>query len=862
MKSTPMYQQYLSIKDQVRDAILLYRLGDFYEMFGEDAEVGARELELTLTARSFGQGQKLPMCGVPHHAAEGYIARLLRNGFKVAIAEQTEDASATRKLVNREVVRIITPGTNLDLDTLRADRNNYIVSVLADRGAYGLGVLDVSTGEFSATQIPRGRGEDALVREVERLAPGELVCAAADPDFEIDELLTNKFPDIKLTSLPIMFDRAYHEQRLCEHFGTKNLHGFGLDDMPAAVLAAAHLLEYVRDNLKAEPTHVRSIAVYNPGDNMYLDAVTRRNLELTATIREGAKKGSLLWVLDRTRTPMGKRLLRQWLQSPLLDPAAIDRRLDGVAELVKSPDERQELSDLLGQVHDLERLCSRVATGLVTPRELLAVRQSLAPLPGIKQHIMLLSSDIFSDMAESFDTLDEVRDLLEAAVGDDAPRASKEGGIIRPGFNAEVDELRDALKGGRRWVVDLEEKEKESTGIRSLKVGFNKVFGYYIDVTKPNLHLVPEHYIRKQTTASGERFFTEELKEKESYILGAEGRLHDLEYRLFCEVRDKVSEQVPRVLATARLLARADVLSAFAHVAREYEYVRPQVSTSRAITIEQGRHPVLERILPAHSYIPNDTALDGTHSQVHIVTGPNMAGKSTYMRQVALIVLMAQAGSFVPAARAEIGAVDRIFTRVGAVDDITLGLSTFMVEMIETSVILNSAGKRSLVLLDEVGRGTGTTDGVSIAWAVTEYLHDRIGALTLFATHFNELTQIADRLSRVKNYHVSAQEKQGGIVFTHRVMPGSTDRSFGVEVARLAGLPGEVIERAGDVLTAQGGETAIKPPPKKAVQMMLIGDTGPSAVEERLRQVAPDSLSPRKALDILYELRDLLDESS
>jgi DNA mismatch repair protein MutS len=859
MKLTPMFQQYMSIKDQVPDAILMYRLGDFYEMFGKDAEEASRVLDLTLTARNFAQGHKLPMCGVPHHAADGYIARLLKAGYKVAIAEQTEEPSATRKLVNRDIVRIITPGTNLDLATLQQDRNNYIVSVMADKGRYGLGVLDVSTGEFSATEIPRDRRSDSLVREIERLAPSELICAAASPDYEIEALLRNAFPDLKLTALDLLFDHDYHRRRLCEHFGTPSLLGFGLEDAPAAVLAASHLLEYVRDNLKSEPTHIRSVSLYNPTDSMYLDAVTKRNLELTATIRENEKKGSLLWVLDRTRTPMGKRLVRQWLQSPLLDPAAIDRRLDGVAELVKSPDTRTALDQLLSGVSDMERLCSRVATALVTPKELLAVRDSLEPLPRIREILLSLQSDIFSELAAQCDVLEDTHTALDAALSDDAPRACREGGIIKDGFHADVDTLRDSLSGGRRWVLELEQKEKESTGIRSLKIGYNKVFGYYLDVTKPNLHLVPEHYIRKQTTSSGERYFTEELKEKESAILGAEGRLQDLEYKLFSVLRDEVAAQIPRILGTARALARADVLAAFARVAMDHGYVRPQVSRSDGISVQGGRHPVLERILPAHSYIPNDTDLDCTHSQVHIITGPNMAGKSTYMRQVALIVLMAQCGSFVPAEHADIGVADRIFTRVGAVDDITLGLSTFMVEMIETSVILNGASRRSLVLLDEVGRGTGTIDGISIAWAATEYIHDRIGARTLFATHFNELCAMADRLPRVQNFHVTAREKQGGIVFTHKLVPGSTDKSFGVEVARLAGLPGDVIDRASEILSTQGAESSVEPPPRKAQQLLLIGDAEPSRVEERLKQADPDTLTPKKALDLVYELMELME---
>lgn len=860
MKMTPMYEQYLAVKEQAPDAILLYRLGDFYEMFGEDAKTGSAVLGLTLTARNFGGDNKLPMCGVPHHAAEGYIARLLKNGFKVAIAEQTEEPSATRKLVNRDVVRIITPGTNLDISTLQSDRNNYIVSVLADRSEFGLAVLDVSTGEFSATLLPMDRGAGALTREIERLSPAEIISSATAPNLDISAFLKEKFTGINVTAVGESRDASSHERNLCTHFGVNTLRGFGLEEKPSAAAAASNLLDYVRDNLKTSPSHIRGISLYQPGESMYMDAVTRRNLELTATIREGAKKGSLLWVLDRTSTPMGKRLLRKWVQSPLVSPQTINRRLDGVGELLADAESLERLRETLSGVRDLERLSSRVATALVTPRELLAVRQSLAPLPEAKALAELLKSNIFLELAPALDTLEDLRELLDSSISEDAPRASKEGGIVRDGFNAEVDELRSALKGGRKWVVELEEKEREATGIRSLKIGFNKVFGYYIDVTKPNLHLVPDYFIRKQTTASGERFFTQDLKEKESYILGAEGRLHDLEYKLFCEIRDRVAAEIPRLLGAARAVAELDAVCSFAAAARENGFVRPQVDDSDAIVIVEGRHPVLERLLPAHTYIPNDTLLDCSESQVHIITGPNMAGKSTYMRQVALIVLMAQAGSYVPAAAARIGVADRIFTRVGAVDDITLGLSTFMVEMIETSVILNSASRGSLVLLDEVGRGTGTADGISIAWAATEFLHDRIGARTLFATHFNELTQLAGRLPRVRNFHVSAREKEGGIVFTHKLLPGSTDRSFGVEVAKLAGLPPDVIERAAAVLESQGGSTTIKAPPKKSRQLVLLGEPEPSRVEARLRETQLDSLSPREALLLLYELKSLLEK--
>lgn len=861
MNMTPMLQQYLAIKEQHRDAILMYRLGDFYEMFGDDARTAASELEIVLTARDFGGGVKMPMCGVPHHAADGYVAKLIQNGHKVAIAEQTEDASAGRKLVNREVVRIVTPGTYLDAERLEAGRNNYLISIVEGKDRAGIGILDVSTGEFRAGELARSADGGAIVREIERMAPRECIVAPHDSEPDIIGLISQRFPKIKVTRLDALFDPAYHRDRLCEHFGTHSLRGFGIDEFPLAVLAAGQLLAYVRDNLRTDPRHIQSISLYLPHAGMYLDTATRRNLELTETIREKEKKGSLLWVIDRTLTPMGRRLIRNWLEQPLLDPAEINRRLDGVAELAADRFRRETLREKIAEVRDLERLSSRVATMLITPKELLAIRDSLAALPSVKNEMGSLKSDIIESLNSEFDALKDVRELLAAAIAEDAPRAAKEGGIIRGGYSVQVDELREIKRGGRNWIVALEEKEKKETGIRSLKISFNKVFGYYIEVTKSNFSLVPDRYIRKQTTSTGERFFTEELKEKELAILGAEGRLNDLEYDLFCEVRDKVASEIGRILKTSHALAVLDVLLSFAAVAEENGYRRPQVTSSESIRIEEGRHPVLEFTMPTHTFIPNDTNMNCSKSQIHIITGPNMSGKSTYMRQVALIVLLAQVGSFVPCRSAEIGVVDRIFTRVGAVDDITLGLSTFMVEMVETSVILNNATKRSLILLDEVGRGTSTADGISIAWAVAEYIHERIGAKTLFATHFNELTQMAEKFERIENHHVSAYEKGHDVVFTHKVRPGSTDRSFGVEVAKLAGLPGSVIRRAMEVLASRDDAREISVPQARAAQMSLVEDQPPGRIEELLRNVNLDELTPKKALDILFRLKEIMEEN-
>ncbi len=859
---TPLMQQYLSVKEQNRDAILMFRLGDFYEMFGEDAKAAAPILEIVLTSREFGEGSRLPMCGVPYHAADGYVAKLVQSGHKVAIAEQLEEPAPGKKLVRRDVVRVITPGTFLDADRLDAGRNNYLLSIVDVRDKIGIGILDVSTGEFRAGEVGRSADFAAVIREVERLTPRECIISAGDSGADLASLISTKFPNIKINEQDALFDAQYHRGRLCDHFGTQTLRGFGLEEFPAAIMAAGQLLDYVRDNLRTDPKHVRSVSLYLPHAGMYLDSTTRRNLELTETIHDKSKKGSLLWVLDRTLTPMGKRLIRQWIEQPLLDPDAINRRLDGVGELAADGAKRSSIRESLGEIRDLERLCSRVATLLITPRELLAIRDSLAALPELAAALSSLNSEMYDSLRAELETLEDVRELLAAAVSEDAPRVARDGGIIRDGYDTRVDELREVKRGGRSWIAALEEQERKDTGIKSLKIGFNKVFGYYIDVTKANIHLVPaDRYIRKQTTSNGERYFTEELKEKESSILNAESRLNDLEYQLFCEVRDKVGAEIGRILKASLVVASVDVLASLAEAAEENGYCRPQVSNSDAIRIADGRHPVLDVTLPPHTFIPNDTLLNCTKSQIHIITGPNMSGKSTYMRQTALIVLMAQAGSFVPCASAEIGVVDRIFTRVGAVDDIALGLSTFMVEMVETSVILNNATKRSLILLDEVGRGTSTSDGISIAWAVTEYLHERVGAKTLFATHFNELTQLADRFERIENLHVTAQERGREVVFTHKLRPGSTDRSFGVEVARLAGLPGSVIRRATDVLAAMDTAKEIKPPEMKTAQLSLIADGTPGRIESELRNVNPDDLTPKKALDLVYRLLEILEEN-
>ena len=859
MKATPMLHQYQAIKAQYRDCILMFRLGDFYEMFGEDARRASAILEITLTSRDFGNGNRLPLCGVPHHSSEHYIARLLKHGCKVAIAEQMEDPSVCKGIVPREVVRVITPGTNLDLISLEPERNNFIVALTSGEGVFGISLLDVSTGDFSAGEIEKDSSFAELIREIERIEPVECLSALAGKDASFNEIFVNRFPNIKLNIISPVFDPLFHNDHLCRHFGVPSLLGFGIEDFPHAITAASYLLEYVRENLKTDPTHIRSISLYNPCETMYLDAITRRNLELTATLRSGEKRATLLWVLDRTKTSMGKRLLRRWLEQPLIEPAAIHRRLEGVRELLEKKD-RRDLAEKCCEISDLERLSSRVATKLITPKELLAVRDSMRALPAVKNSLKEMKSEILVSLHDEIDELTDVRTLLEDAISEDAPRMSREGGIIKDGYHEEVDKLRDVKQGGRNWIAELEEEEREKTGIKSLKIGFNKVFGYFIEVTRPNLHLAPDRYIRKQTVANCERFFTPELKEKELTILGAEEKLQDLEYELFVEIRDNISAEIHRILTTARALAALDVLVSFAETAVENNYTYPIVNDSDTINLVGARHPVLEKMLPPHTFIPNDTHLDCTNSEVHIITGPNMSGKSTYMRQVALVVLMAQVGSFVPCEKAEIGVADRIFTRVGAVDDITLGLSTFMVEMIETSVILHNATRRSLILLDEVGRGTGTSDGISIAWAVTEYIHERLGARTLFATHFLELTRMAEAHQRIQNFYVSAYEKGKDIVFTHKVHKGSADRSFGVEVARLAGLPSSVVQRAGEILSSRPDAEQITPPKKKTQQLSLLPEIIPSPIEERLRSINPDEFTPRKALEMLYELKGMMEK--
>ncbi len=792
---TPMMAQYRQIKSQYPDCILFFRLGDFYEMFYEDAEVAARELELVLTTR--GGKEAAPMCGVPFHAADSYLARLVAKGYKVAICEQMEDPRQARGLVRREVIRVVTPGTITDEKALTPGGNNYLAAIVRYNGCWGLAWADASTGEFLFTTCP---DQETLVDELVRLMPSEyLLPGDLARDTALKRLLQNYTRGV-ITGWQVACNPEAARQSLEEHFGPEALDGV---ELPAAAgLAAAMILSFLVATQHNSLAHLEAPAAAATASRMFLDQATRRNLELVVAGREQKREGSLLWVLDKTLTAMGARTLRRWLDQPLVDAGAIRERQEAVAELVEGFILRQELRQRLQVVRDLERLVGRVAYGTAGGRELQALRGSLAVIPGILELLGEVHSRLLAQVGAQLDPLDDLVDLLGRALVDDPPASITEGGIIRSGFNGEVDKLRQAATHGREWIASLEAEERERTGIKSLKVGYNRVFGYYIEVTRPNLPQVPADYERKQTLANAERFVTRRLQELERQVLGAEERLVQLEYELFQGLREEVLGVLPRIQATARALGVLDALVSLATVAVDNNYTCPQVDDGSVIEIEQGRHPVVELVGSPGTFVPNDTYLD-QEKYIQIITGPNMAGKSTYIRQVALIVLLAQIGSFVPARRARIGLVDRIFTRVGAADDIFAGQSTFMVEMQEVAGILRHATRQSLVILDEVGRGTSTADGLSIARAVTEYIHNVIGARCLFATHYHELVNLAEDLPGVCNYCVAVLEEGEEITFLRTIVPGSTDKSYGIHVARLAGLPEQVLERARELLEQQ-----------------------------------------------------------
>ena len=885
-----LMELYKHVKKQHEDAILLCRVGDFYEAFFEDAELIARLLEIALTTRSH-KNQKSPpppMAGIPHHALDSYLYKLVKAGHKVAILEQTEDAQLARdenRLVKRDVVRIVTPGTVTDPKVLEHKVNNYIISIYLDKGTYGVAVADLSTGEFQVTELT---DPSRLWAEIHRFSPKECLFAET---FEDEEMFDRLKTELKATlnDLPDWrFELDTARTELLQHFQTISLDGFGCEHLPAAISAAGALIYYLNETQKQEVEHIVSLHTYTLSDFMVLDADTQRNLELTTSIRDGSTKGTLLEVLDQTVTAMGGRKMRQCLLQPLLDEKEIEERLGAVDELKTQINLQEELREALGQMYDIERLISRISLGSVNGRDLHSLKDSLYLIPEVKVQLQNCSSPMLVSLNDTLNPLPELVELIERGIHPDPPATIREGGVICDGYSEELDELRQIVGQGKEWIAAMEAEERKRSGIQSLKIGFNQVFGYYIDVTKPNLSMVPDDYIRKQTLRNSERFITPELKEQEAKVLNAEDRIQTLEYELFCQIRDEVSKWTEAIQKIAAALSMVDVLANFAYIASKYNYVKPTVAAVDEIVIRDGRHPVVEQLFTQEGFVPNDTLLNCDDEQLHIITGPNMSGKSTYLRQTALIVLMAQVGCFVPAAAAKIGLVDRIFTRVGASDNLVMGQSTFLVEMNETANILNNATRNSLVIFDEVGRGTSTFDGLSIAWAVSEYLLDekRMGAKTLFATHYHELVELASKYKRAKNYNVAVHEDGQKVTFLRKVVPGGADQSYGIHVARLAGLPQTVIARAQQILEVleqhnlsveADGATGQQPKahptmpkPRRRVsrktmqsdslQMALFTPKTHPLVEE-IRRLELTQVTPLDAVNILYDLKAKAEES-
>ena len=857
---TPMMQQYLELKEKYSDCLLFFRLGDFYEMFFDDAVTASRELELVLTGRDCGLKERAPMCGVPYHSVNGYITKLIEKGYKVAICEQLEDPALAKGLVERDVIRVITPGTVIEEQMLPDDANSYILSIFAANGVFELAWCDVSTGDFYTAELIGDRYQDELMDQLARIEPREIIANEFlfTREFIIKWITSRFYTEKKEQKL---FDIERGQQALQEHFGVATLAGFGLADRSMAVCAAGALIRYLEDTQKNALTHIRRISVVRPKEFMGLDAATRRNLELTAPLRfDGNRKHTLLGILDRTCTSMGARLLRAWTDQPLQTAEGIERRLDAVEALVKQTKERGLLRETLGGVYDIERLCSKIAYGTVNARDCDALRKTLAKIPFVRAVAEAVTgSEALSYIAEHIDPMEDVRSLLESAIVDEPPLSVKEGNFIRAGYNAEVDELRALSHGGRGSLAELEARERERTGIKNLKVGYNRVFGYYIEVTNSYRHLVPLEYQRKQTLANAERFVTPELKALEERIVGAEEKVVSLEYDLFCGIRSLLLGCTDRLKADSLMLAELDCYCSLAGAAADHDYCRPRISKSGKLKIIDGRHPIVERSVK-DPFIPNSTELDDRDERIVILTGPNMAGKSTYMRQVALITLMAHMGSFVPAKQANIPLTDKIFTRVGASDSLSTGQSTFMVEMSEMANILNNATSRSLLIIDEIGRGTSTFDGLSIAWAVVEHIADKrkCGAKTLFATHYHELTELEGKLEGVKNYRITVKEHGDSIIFLRRIMRGGADKSFGIQVARLAGLPLSLIERAKEILRqledSDINNAAARVKQAVAEQVSLLGSTEDGDILEELRSIDVNTLTPMEALSKLYEL--------
>ena len=875
---TPMMQQYMSTKEQYKDCILFYRLGDFYEMFFDDAVTASRELEITLTGKDCGQAERAPMCGIPYHAVEGYLNKLVSKGYKVAICEQVEDPKQAKGIVKREVIRIVTPGTNLNTQALDETKNNYIMCIVYMADRYGVSVSDITTGDYFMTELDSSR---KLMDEITKFSPAEIICNEPFYVSGIDVEDMKSRMGITVYSLESWyFDDDLCRRALMEHFEVKTLAGLGLGDYNCGVIAAGALLQYLLETQKSSLSNLTRLTPYVTGKYMILDSSTRRNLELCETLREKQKRGSLMWVLDKTKTAMGARMLRSFIEQPLIDKKEINRRLDAVEELNGNAICREEIREYLNPVYDLERLISKISYKSANPRDLIAFKSSLEMLPHIKYILKGFRSELLLEIEEQLDALEDIFHLIDASITEEPPIAIKEGGIIKTGYSEEIDKLRNSKTEGKTWLAELEAKERDSTGIKNLKIKYNKVFGYYLEVTNSFKDLVPERYTRKQTLTNAERYITPELKELEDMILGAEDKLFSMEYDMFCEIRDTIAKEVVRIQQTAKAIAQTDVFASLSLVAEHNHYVRPDMNEKGMIDIKGGRHPVVEKMINNDMFISNDTYLDNGSNRISIITGPNMAGKSTYMRQTALIVLMAQLGSFIPADSGKVGIVDRIFTRVGASDDLASGQSTFMVEMTEVANILRNATRNSLLILDEIGRGTSTFDGLSIAWAVVEHISNPklLGAKTLFATHYHELTELEGKIDAVHNYCIAVKEKGDDIVFLRKIVKGGADKSYGIQVAKLAGVPDTVIERAKELaeelsnaditdkvseIKAEYGE---KKKPKKqekydqvdVAQMSLFETVREEDIMKELSEIDVGNMTPLDALNTIYRLQQKL----
>ena len=872
---SPMMQHYLQTKEEYPDCILFYRLGDFYEMFFEDAKIVSRELELTLTGKSCGQEERAPMCGVPFHAYESYMNRLVAKGYKVAICEQMEDPKQAKGMVRREVIRVVTPGTNINEQALDEGKNNYIMCIVSLSDQFGVATADVTTGDFFVTEVDSKR---RLLDEIYKFSPTEVVCNEAlfMSGLDIDDL-KNRVGIVLYSLEHWYFDDSLCENTLKEHFRVNSLEGLGLADLECGMIASGSLLKYLYETQKNSLEQISAIHPYTTGKFMVLDSSTRRNLELVETLREKAKRGSLLWVLDKTKTAMGARMLRSFVEQPLIEKEEIEGRLDAIEELMQRAIDREELREYLNPVYDLERLLTRITYQSANPRDLTAFKSSIGMIPHIRGILLELQSKEIQGICEDMDTLEDLYTLIDAAIEEEPPITVREGGIIKDGYHEEIDRLREAKSQGKNWLAELEAKEREKTGIKNLKIKFNKVFGYYLEVTNSFKDLVPDYYTRKQTLTNAERYITPELKEMEDMILGAEDKLVQLEYELFRELREQIAKNVVRIQKTAKALAKIDVFASLALISEQNHYCRPSLNQNGRIDIKNGRHPVVEKMINNDMFIANDTYLDNQKNRISVITGPNMAGKSTYMRQTALIVLMAQIGCFVPAETADIGIVDRIFTRVGASDDLASGQSTFMVEMTEVANILRNATGNSLLILDEIGRGTSTFDGLSIAWAVVEHISNPklLGAKTLFATHYHELTELEGKLDNVNNYCIAVKEKGYDIVFLRKIVKGGADKSYGIQVAKLAGVPDSVIERAKEIAEELGRHdivdfTEILSNKKNSAtkkkkehldevdltQMSLFDAVNDNDIIEELKEIDVGNLTPIEALNKLYELQN------